>query len=278
MRRGPIDRYPVASVLVAAAEAKADGIVEVESSIAGRVYLDRGAVALATLHGVPDPYGRDDADRVGRDVVFEHCVAAVASLLTARGGFYHHNPIATHPAGLHWRFPVDDVLDAARRSLAESAPLGRWSGRPIRVGTTAHPEVRLSQDAWNVVVAMTVATPAQQLRRLSGFDASRVASTLDELESAGLLATAPAADDRDLVIVLEDGAEPTVWLDPPSPGRGQPPADAAVGLPTEVVTDASNEQSAGEAGVPSVPTAADETSPEPNRRRTLHRLINSLRA
>lgn len=193
MRRGPLDRYPIDEVLSTAAAEGADGVIEVMASTVGRVYLTRGMIYLITIDGLADPIDVDGHVRVTQELLREHVVTGLASLLEARNGFYHHDPIGAHPGGVYWTFPVAEVLPAARSEAAGNKPLGDWANARAQAVATERPEVRLGRDAWNVLAAMTVASPVLQIRKRSGLSSERLTEVLDELQAAGLLSGGPGA-------------------------------------------------------------------------------------
>ncbi len=153
MRRGPLAGNPIESLLDAAAEERANGVIELHSVAEGRVYLVEGEVYLADLveqrpleqllleaglltqaqidrHTDPGDEGPYLALALDTDATIdEQAISAwlldrtattLARFIGVDEGEYELDPYASHSAGILASWPHREVLERARVLRAEA--------------------------------------------------------------------------------------------------------------------------------------------------------------
>jgi hypothetical protein len=191
MRKGPIERFPVADTLRTAADEGRSGTISVSSATSGVIYLEKGYVYFAALDGVPVPLDMSPSERPPKEAVRRFVESVLCVLVEQREGWYEYDPLGRHPDGVRWVFGLDAMEAAVRSRLAEDAPLRPWSGRPVDLAPTPSSFVRVSADMWSVVMAMASPTSSHDLRDRLGWEPERLAVALGQLGQTGLLADDP---------------------------------------------------------------------------------------
>lgn len=153
MRRGPLAGNPIESLLAAAAEERANGVIELHSVEEGRVYLVEGEVYFADFDGQPPlgellegaglltraqierhtepgddgPYlalALDTDETIDEHAIgawlFDRSAATLGRFLDVDEGEYELDPYASHPAGILASWTHGEVLARARELRAEA--------------------------------------------------------------------------------------------------------------------------------------------------------------
>lgn len=190
MRRGPLDRYPVEWVLRQASSHQVDGSIEFHTSEPSTFFLRDGRI-YAAEHGVGAEVAAGSDPSVWQDEAGARAqvVAVLASTLPLNAGWYYHDPLGHHAshAGT-WVWETATLLMDTRARVHEHQTLAAWTERTVQVQGTSATSVIMGADAWSVVVALTDAAEAAELRARLGWSPARVLSAITELEQLGLLA------------------------------------------------------------------------------------------
>jgi len=187
MRRGPLDRYPVEWVLRQAAASQASGTVEFNGPEPMTVFLHQGSVCgVAAGVASQDPSVVARLRAAGDEARARHeAVGVLATRLTARVGWYYHDSLADGDVA-GWRWRVAALLLDARVRGREDRSMVDWEGRTVSLRPTGE-GISLGADAWAVVTALAQTLPAAELRVRLGWEGSRLAAALAELDRSGAL-------------------------------------------------------------------------------------------
>ena len=223
---GSLAERPLADVLRSLAGARATGILHLSGSYASIVCLRDGGVYLA--HAETGPSLRQvfvatgvvsepqwdrsiEASRQGghlidalletgeatperlRRALHDHTVNTLFELLVPNANHYRFGAGEVHQIGMHFTFPVDDVLDAAGARLAEFRALARVIPSTEVVtrvvprlpeGTT---ELTVSAIEWQVLAAVDGRATVAEIITTVGHSAFTVFSALHHLLQVGAL-------------------------------------------------------------------------------------------
>lgn len=214
MRRGPLDRYPPEWVLRQANAHGAEGSIEFHTDRPITLYL-QGGRAYAAEAGV----NLTEVDLAGRPIPDEgaardQMIALLAGVMAAESGWYFHDPLGHHPSSGAWTWETATLLMDVRARSHETRSLASWTSRTIELHETRADAIRLSADAWAVVVKLAGSAEAGDLRARLGWSPDRIGTALAEIEDLGVLA--PAAEAAPVAPAAPGFALPTA----PVPAAG----------------------------------------------------------
>lgn len=222
MRRGPLDRYSAEWVLRQANAHEVEGSIEFQTDRPVTVYFDGGK-----------PYAAEPGIDLAEAALFDLPVAAEESArdqlvdllsvaLTARAGWYFHDPLGQHPSRGAWRWETATLLMDIRSRAHETSTTASWSDRTVALRDGTASTVTLGPDAWAVVVKLAGTADAAELRTRLGWSPDRIAAALSEIEDRGVLDARPAARPPGSPLPPPPAAVPTPPLAGPRAGHTGP--------------------------------------------------------
>ncbi len=190
MRRGLLAQQPLEEVLRHASEDDVTGAIEVESVVAGHVFLERGQVTYAQLLGAATPTALGIGADATADAIRRHVRDVVRALLPLRRGTFHLHPAhqlaPTLPQRSRIRYPVAELLADVAVDAGARRQLAAWEEDLLRVRAPAgRPD--LGEDAWAALAGLCQPDSVHALASTLGWDGHRLDAALGELRRAGVL-------------------------------------------------------------------------------------------
>ena len=129
-------------------------------------------------------------------VVRAQLVDELAAVLSARSGWYFHDPLGQHPSRGAWTWETATLLMDVRSRAHETSSMAAWTDRAVTLRAVPDGTVALGPEAWAVVVELAGSAATSDLRARLGWQPERLAAALADLEACGALDPDPPATAR----------------------------------------------------------------------------------